>query len=122
MKAARKPGVRSQLAEDLTPKSKGPSLVVPISLGASTVSRYLCGGSRRHDWVSLDLDIDLGSFLKLNFSSLFVLKRVGNAYLAIQVIGALHRDLGFLWFTGEGLRRNYFFDFSWKRGTYFSFL
>jgi hypothetical protein len=69
--------------------------------------------------VGLDLYFDLGSLLELNFLPIGVSEAVWDPNLAIEMIGALDRDLSFFRFAGSGMSVDYLFDFSWERGACF---
>src|ERR1700687_3041576 len=69
--------------------------------------------------VGLDLYFDFCSLLELNFLPMGVGETVGNPNLAIEMIGALDRDLSFFWFAGNRMSVYYLFDFSWERGACF---
>jgi hypothetical protein len=69
--------------------------------------------------VGLDLYLDLGSLLELNFLPAGVGETVGNPNLAIEMIGTLDRDLSFFWFTGSRTSAYYLFHFTWECGTCF---
>lgn len=67
--------------------------------------------------VGLNLDLYFCSFFQLHLVAVLIGQLVWDANLAVEMVCAFHRDLGFFRLAGTGMRVNHFLDLAWKSGS-----
>jgi len=91
-----------------------------IAIGA-VVALFRARNLTRDRLIRLNLDVNLGALFELDLATIVIDQPVGDANLAVQVIGTFHGDLGLFWLAAVRVGIDYFFYFSWENRSYLRF-
>lgn|SRR5579872_1245260 len=87
----------------------------------AVVALFRASNLARDRWIRLNLDVYLRALFELDLAAIVIDQPVGDANLAVEVIGTFHGDLGLFRLAAVRMRVNYLFYFSWENRSYLGF-